>query len=1113
MPPIILPEAVGDELMAITATDETRAHYQRPEVKEIITRYAMPGEGAWRALNGDFLWWYHDEGDIQRLLNVGDYDQIINQVRTLYQSLNVFWQPLRFGWRDRPDDSWPSSALPLGTLRDTIAYSLGVDIDRVGGDIEEPAIKAAVEAAAQFLLDDLRGNGMVESIWAAFSGGGIYVHVHHAICRPAQDDPDTREEFFVFLTDRFNSYIQHISEGFFKIHPEHAGNVKFDSLNNQKRVFKCIFSVHRSKPFAVTPLDRDAIRIDFDRARLPLKPDMIDEARKWYQTYDPAEREPLLKLLDKFKDEKKEIRARERLESGIRSEPGDMFRSPVKIEKADFPPCMKHIISEANTGEGKTRFTAVLSAYLFQAGWGEDEAWDVVKAVSDRNGLDNADHIFDSCFGKIICPTCKTIQTDSTGYPHLGLKGLGVCKPDKKCDRWPGGYGIKKEQPGGRLTIQDLTKARGRKKRVNPETGEFEADPETGEDMIPDLTLSPTKASAAILNHMPLRSSATDTAKDSAIWRYDGGIWHPDGEEAIEVLINSVAGDLSYERGRQETFKRIRGMVDRVAFDSDPFLLPAQDGMVNLKTGEVSDYGPDAYVTFRYGAEVKGEADIRPSLWLLCSSLPDPRDVLTAMDICGEAVIRRPSDSIIQLIGAGSNGKGMFERMISALVTDERISNITLSEAKTSRFGPGEVLGKDLWILSEVEEVKQAINLLKKVATGERMDSDKKYGGRIQGKPHVLPILDCNNAIDFGDDSWGRKRRVVKLDWPFTFDYAQGTRLKDPHWEDKITSPEALAGLLKIIVHRAPHLIESKRIYNRKRPEDMAEEYRRQQYSLHYFCEECLTTETPILGDYRRLTTTTLWEEYQQYCKLFHVPVPAGKGQIGKYIKEKFNISSVVSRENNLQVRYYPGLWIEKSATAAHDKISRSYDSYNSYTSATAKLQEKDKENHISSLLATAATDKWPKEVITEIERMFKFIESCENPQEISYEKYLQKCCNTVAPVALGQQIAISANPCCSSAVTEEDSAVTEPDPSHACPPPAKGDGSPTTGAVVWQSINTKLRKVGRKDSTGRHGLAVCDLETGEQEFLRGEGWTEEAIEVSGVRVLWAPANSSEAGA
>ncbi len=704
---------------------------------------------------------------------------------------------------------------------------------------------------------------------------------------------------------------------------------------------------------------------------------------------------------------------------------------------AYLPPCLESLYREGATwGKEDTKhcLSCIALYYQVQARKAdppiEDEGYDLLPMLEHINSLSHE---------KLTDEELKLIAEDvrSTSRRKISCRELkksetlqNLCVPED-C-RLSDGSSNPAPIPDD-IQLLDLTKATGRIERVNPVTGEPEADPVTGATHIPKLTLSPTKASAAILNSMLLRRSATDAKKDPDLWRYDSGIWRPDGEEVIEILINRVAGDLSYERGRQEIFKRLRGLAERVAFDSDPYLLPAQDGLVDLKTGEVSDYGPDANITFRYGAEAEGEADIRPALWLLCSSLPDPRDVLTALDICGEAVIRRPSDSIIQLIGAGSNGKGMYERMISALVTDERISSITLAEAKASRFGPGAVLDKDLWILSEVEEVKQAINLLKKVATGERMDSDLKYGGRIQGKPHVLPILDCNNAIDFGDDSWGRKRRVIKLDWPYTFDYVPGTRRKDPHLEEKITSPEALAGLLKIIIARAPHLIESKRIYNRKRPEEMAEEYRRQQYSLHYFCEECVTQNEEDAqdnlagwaypGSTPRLTTTALYEEYQEYCRLFHVPVPAEKGQIGKYLKEKFGISSVVTREKGEQIRYYPGLWIGKSAKLAHAEISLSYDSYSSYTPATAKLQEKDSKNSISSLIATAATGDWPKEVITEIERMFNFINSCEDPQQISYENYLQNPVAAVAAVAEGQQIAFSEK----SAVAESPSPVASP--------------------------------------------------------------------------------------
>lgn len=704
---------------------------------------------------------------------------------------------------------------------------------------------------------------------------------------------------------------------------------------------------------------------------------------------------------------------------------------------AYLPPCLEALYREgAAFGKEDTKhcLSCIALYYQIQARKAdppiEDEGYSLIPMLQFINSLSHEkltdeeielidEDVRSSSRRKITCRELKKSET---------LKNL--CVPED-CRRSDGS--INQAPIPENIQLLDLTKATGRIDRVNPVTGAPEADPVTGATEIPKLTLSPTKASAAILNSMLLRRSATDAKKDPDLWRYDSGIWRPDGEEVIEVLINRVAGDLSYERGRQEIFKRVRSMAERVAFDADPYILPAQDGIVDLKTGEVTNYSPDAHFTFKYGAEVEGEADIRPALWLLSSSLPDPRDVLTALDICGEAVIRRPSDAIIQLIGSGSNGKGMYERMISALVTDSRISSITLQEAKASRFGPGAVLGKDLWILSEVEEVRQAINLLKKVATGERMDSDLKYGGRIQGKPHVLPILDCNNAIEFGDDSWGRKRRVIKLDWPFTFDYTPGTRLKDPHLEEKITSPEALAGLLKIIVARAPHLIETKRIYNRKRPEEMAEEYRRQQYSLHYFCEECLTTneedainnpaEWTYPGSTPRLTTTALYEEYQEYCRLFHVPVPAEKGQIGKYIKEKFGVTSIGTTEGSKRYRFYPGLWISKSAKLAHAELSLNY---TNYTPTTDKLQEKDSKNSISSLLTTVTTGEWSNEVLDEIERMFKFIESCEDPQQISYENYLQNTVVAVVTVVEGPQTAIpEKSPVVEPVVTVVDPVVT----------------------------------------------------------------------------------------
>ena len=236
----------------------------------------------------------------------------------------------------------------------------------------------------------------------------------------------------------------------------------------------------------------------------------------------------------------------------------------------DFPPCIKHIIDTANPGEGKTRFTAVLSTFLYQMGWEEEEAWSLVKTISDRNGLGNADHIFDSCFGRISCPSCQKIQDDGAGYPHLGLKGLGACKPDEKCDKWPGdyglvhffeGFGLGKAAEMPALTLEQLTKATGKMEQIDPDTGDPVLDENGLPVIVPKRTLSPSKAAMTMGDTMMLRMAETDTSDKAKIWRYDGGIWRPDGEREIIKTIDAVIGDLSYEKGLRETLRRIRSQT------------------------------------------------------------------------------------------------------------------------------------------------------------------------------------------------------------------------------------------------------------------------------------------------------------------------------------------------------------------------------------------------------------------------------------------------------------------------------------------------------------------------------------------------------------------------
>ena len=162
------------------STDVTIEHYQRPEVKEVILRYCQGEQGA-RALNCDEHW-YKGTDDINHtvaLRGPADYTDTIKRGRTLYATLDILEQAVF-----ERDSKWDKKAgrpeTPLGTLAECLAFTLSTDIDGIG-DIRSLAVKQAVEAAAQFHINYLRERGIEKNVYCLYSGGGIYVHLHHGL--------------------------------------------------------------------------------------------------------------------------------------------------------------------------------------------------------------------------------------------------------------------------------------------------------------------------------------------------------------------------------------------------------------------------------------------------------------------------------------------------------------------------------------------------------------------------------------------------------------------------------------------------------------------------------------------------------------------------------------------------------------------------------------------------------------------------------------------------------------------------------------------------------------------------------------------------------------------
>lgn len=352
-------------------------HYNRPDVRAVILRFAEPEEG-FRGLNGDNGWYVTlPKGEV-RLRTAEDYDNTVARFRSLYATLDVLGSHVK-----QISKKWEAKGNPvepIGTLEDCMGYTLSVDIDSIDGPNGEnitnsQKIKAAVEAAGQFFVNYLRDNGISKSVYCLYSGGGIYVHLHHALFTPPDDwNPEDRGSAFRSLTDAFNGLITQVEEEFFKAHPEHQGQVKFDKINNQKRKFKCIFSVHKTHDLAVIPLNPSNIKIDIERAKLPVADEILREGEEWYTSYDSEEALKLQTLIAQYMVDEQPGPERN-IEQGGLIEVQSIYKHDPALLREEFPPCMKNIIETVKTGLGPHRALAVLASFLYTAGWSREEAF------------------------------------------------------------------------------------------------------------------------------------------------------------------------------------------------------------------------------------------------------------------------------------------------------------------------------------------------------------------------------------------------------------------------------------------------------------------------------------------------------------------------------------------------------------------------------------------------------------------------------------------------------------------------------------------------------------------------------------------------------------------
>lgn len=381
------------------------------------------------------------------------------------------------------------------------------------------------------------------------------------------------------------------------------------------------------------------------------------------------------------------------------------------------------------------------------------------------------------------------------------------------------------------------------------------------------VKMSPDLASKVILENGQFARTGDDS--NSPLWWYDKEVWNPNGEKAIQAALDAVAKDHSTISRIKETLRRVRNNSPMIKFDCYPYLLGCKNNVINLATGEVTNYRPDYYISQDMMIPVTYDpaAKCPQILKFLLSTVPDLDQTLTLVDIITSGAILEAMTYIALLLGLGSNGKGVYEKLIGIFYGEDSIEAISLAELASNEYATAELARMRFNISSEENNDEKATEIAKKISTGDRTSSNVKFQQRrLRFTPFTKLLSDTNKPPIFTDNSYGFIRRFKKIDFPYSFkDHPDPNnpleKQKDPDLLQKITHPEELSGLLNLVIYRAPTLIRKKDIH---RVGNDMQAYRKQSKSASAFIDEFLEVH-PDHSSTWKVSSEDLWTKFEEW--------------------------------------------------------------------------------------------------------------------------------------------------------------------------------------------------------------------------------------------------------
>jgi putative DNA primase/helicase len=275
----------------------------------------------------------------------------------------------------------------------------------------------------------------------------------------------------------------------------------------------------------------------------------------------------------------------------------------------------------------------------------------------------------------------------------------------------------------------------------------------------------PARLGAQLLAEAPMR-----LGYDRRLWRYDGGVYRPDGDDWTKHRGRELLGERFRRRHLDEVIAWVRAQLPSLGHAPPVDLINCRNGLLHWRTGKLMSHSPDVLSTNQIPIDWKPRATCPRIIKFFAQTIPwDALDLIE--ELFGYALYPgNPYRKAVLLLGPGANGKSTLLGLFRGLLGTRNVAAVSLQALGEERFAAADLFGKLANVCGDIDaRTVRRTDLFKQLTGGDPVRAEFKFRDAFEFLCFALPLFSANEVPSVADqtDAWFDRWITIPMEQRF----------------------------------------------------------------------------------------------------------------------------------------------------------------------------------------------------------------------------------------------------------------------------------------------------------------------------------------------------------